>query len=95
MGTSGTPWASTTPAARTFPGRVRVRLSDGRVLEARQEHNRGGPEQPLSEAEVVEKYRDNALRALGPARVAELEKAVLGLEGAADLGSLAALCARD
>lgn len=83
------------PFPRTFPGCVRVRLSDGSVLEARQEHNRGGPEQPLSEAEVVEKYRDNASRALAPARVAELEKAVLGVEGAADLGALAALCARD
>lgn len=80
---------------RTFPGQVRVRLSDGRVVEARQEHNRGGPEQPLSIAEVVGKYRDNASRALSPPRVAELETAVLGLEGAAELRSLGSLCACD
>jgi 2-methylcitrate dehydratase PrpD len=80
---------------RTFPGRVRVRMRDGRLLEARQEANRGGPEAPLAPAEVIAKFRDNAGRALPPARIAALESAVLGLERAADLRSFLAPCRLD
>jgi 2-methylcitrate dehydratase PrpD len=70
-----------------FPGRVRVRLSDGRVLEARVEDARA----PRREA-IVEKFRANAGRALPPARVAELERGVLELERAPSVAVLVALC---
>jgi 2-methylcitrate dehydratase PrpD len=83
------------PFPRSFPGWVRVRLHDGRVLEARQEQNRGGPEVPLAAAEVVDKFRANAARALPASRVAEVEKAVIGLEGIADLAPVVSLLARD
>jgi 2-methylcitrate dehydratase PrpD len=64
---------------RSFPGWVRVRLKDGRELEARVPHGRGGPERPLPAEALVEKFRDNARRALPPARVTALEQAVLEL----------------
>jgi len=82
------------PFPETFPGRVRVRLVDGRVVEAHEPENRGGPGQPLAECEVVEKFRDNAGRALPGAQVLALEKAALDLERLDDVGALMALCRR-
>lgn len=70
-----------------FPGRVRVKLNDGRVLEARVD----GARPPRREA-VVEKFRVNAARALPPHRVADLERAILGLDRAASMAPLLALC---
>jgi 2-methylcitrate dehydratase PrpD len=80
------------PYPRTFPGWVKVRLADGKVLEAREESQRGGADRPIAPDEVIAKFRDNAARLLPPPRVAALEEAVLGMERARDLGSLAALC---
>jgi 2-methylcitrate dehydratase PrpD len=78
------------PAA--FPGWVRVRLADGRELEARVPHGRGGPERPLPPEALVEKFRDNARRALPPARVAALESAALGLDRLKSVRELMKLC---
>src|SRR5439155_989783 len=63
------------PFPRTFPGWVRVRLADGRELEARVPHGRGGPDRPLPPEALVEKFRDNARRALPAARLTALERA--------------------
>ncbi|HZV94443.1 MAG TPA: hypothetical protein VFF62_00870, partial [Candidatus Nitrosocosmicus sp.] len=82
------------PFPRTFPGRVRVHLLDGRVVEAQEPENRGGPGRPLAESELVEKFRDNAGRALPGAQVLALEKAALDLERLDDVGALMALCRR-
>jgi len=76
----------------TFPGWVKVRLKDGGVMEAREESQRGGPDRPIAADEVIAKFRHNAARALPADRVAELERAVLALEGSDDMGSLLALC---
>lgn len=80
------------PYPRTFPGWIKVRLADGRVLEARQASQRGGPDRPIAPDEVIAKFRDNASRLLTRPRVAALEGAVLGMERARDLGPLLALC---
>jgi 2-methylcitrate dehydratase PrpD len=79
------------PFPRTFPGHVIVRLHDGRTLEAREATNRGGPEAPLPVTAIVEKYRDNASRALSESQARALEKVALGLEGLDDVGALMAL----
>ena len=68
------------PFPRSFPGWVRVRLRDGRALEARVPHGRGGPDRPLPPEALIDKFRDNARRALPPARVAALERMVLELD---------------
>lgn len=81
--------ASTFPDG--FPGWVRVRLADGRVVEAREPDGRGGPARPLPESAIVEKFRDNAGRALPEARRDELERAVLSLDGAPDVRKVVAL----
>jgi 2-methylcitrate dehydratase PrpD len=77
---------------RGFPGWVRVRLRDGRVLEARSPDGRGSLACPLPREAIVEKFRDNARRALPTAHVADLEQAVLGLDTLADVRSLTARC---
>ena len=83
------------PYPRTFPGWVKVRLRDGRMLEAREESQRGGPEMPIAPDEVIAKFRDNAARLMPPARVDALESAVLGMERARNLGPLLVLCRTD
>jgi 2-methylcitrate dehydratase PrpD len=79
------------PFPRSFPGRLRVRLADGRVLEAAAPFNRGSAENPLSREEIFAKFRANASRALPPARVERLEEGLLDFERAADLRALLAL----
>ena len=76
----------TYPAA--FPGGVRIRLADGRVLEADLPHQRGGPENPLAPEEVRAKFRENARLALPEAAVDVLEQAILGLDEQPDVRGL-------
>jgi 2-methylcitrate dehydratase PrpD len=81
------------PAAdypRTFPGRLRLVLRDGRVLERDEPLNRGSAERPLSEAEVVAKFRRNAERALPAEQVDLLAAAVQNVDSAPSVRPLAA-----
>ena len=80
------------PFPKSFPGWVRVQLRDGRELEARVPHGRGGPERPLPAEALVDKFRDNARRALPAARVAALERAVLELDRLKSVRDLMPLC---
>ena len=47
------------PYPDEFTGHVRVKLADGRVVEERQAHMRGGVHEPLSRADVEEKFKQN------------------------------------
>jgi len=47
------------PYPDQFTGHVRVRLKDGRTLEERQAHMRGGAHEPLSRADIEEKFSLN------------------------------------
>ncbi len=47
------------PYPEEFTGHVRVKLRDGRVLEERQGHLRGGRREPLTRADIEEKFRGN------------------------------------
>jgi 2-methylcitrate dehydratase PrpD len=47
------------PYPGEFTGHVRARLTDGSVLEERQAHFRGGAHEPLSRAELEDKFRLN------------------------------------
>jgi 2-methylcitrate dehydratase PrpD len=47
------------PYPKAFTGHVRATLKDGRVLEERQPHIRGGAREPLSRAEIESKFRGN------------------------------------
>lgn len=63
-----------------FPAVLRVRLKDGQVREARINANWGGPEHPLSDAELDMKFRLNAGRTLSSEQVDRLRQVVYALE---------------
>ena len=54
---------------RHFVGDVRVRLTDGSEIAERQDHPRGGPDDPMTREEVETKFRGNAGLTLSSARV--------------------------
>jgi 2-methylcitrate dehydratase PrpD len=51
---------------RQFIGHVAIRLRDGRLLEERRDHPRGGPDFPMTPEEVEAKFRGNASLAVPP-----------------------------
>jgi 2-methylcitrate dehydratase PrpD len=47
------------PYPNAFTGHIRAVLKDGRVIEERQPHFRGGAKEPLTQADIVEKFALN------------------------------------
>jgi 2-methylcitrate dehydratase PrpD len=75
---------------RHFVGHVRIRLKDGRVLEDRQDHPRGGPDFPMTGEELEAKFRGNAGLLLPKGRIDEVIQAVGGLAQAGQIAPLMA-----
>lgn len=75
----------------SFPGGIRITTRDGRTREAELRHQRGGPENPMSADDVIEKFRANATLALDEDSVKQLESAVLSLEEETDTGAMRVL----
>jgi 2-methylcitrate dehydratase PrpD len=75
---------------RQFVGDVEIALADGRVLRERQDRPRGGPDAPLTRAEVEAKFRGNAGLALPPHAVEAVIRAVDGLAAGGPLTDLVA-----
>jgi hypothetical protein len=48
------------PYPKSFTGHIRAALADGRVVEERQPHLRGGAHEPLSRNDIEEKFELNA-----------------------------------
>ena len=59
------------PYPDEFTGHVRVKLKNGTVLEERQDHMRGGAKEPLTRADIEEKFRLNCAYGGWPAKRAE------------------------
>jgi 2-methylcitrate dehydratase PrpD len=78
---------------RHYSGALVVECADGRELSHREQVNRGCGDRPLAEAEIVAKYRDNAARAVPPAKAAAIEAAILGWDAAPDMRRLAEVLA--
>jgi 2-methylcitrate dehydratase PrpD len=77
--------------ARLLPVRVAVvelTLTDGTRLTERVEAVRGTPRNPMSRAEVVDKYRDLVGPVLGSEKSARLIEAVFAIEALADIRKL-------
>ena len=74
---------------RQFVGDVEVTLSDGRVLRERQDRPRGGPDAPLTRAELEAKFRGNAA-GLAPDGIEGVIRAVNELAAGAPLNDLLA-----
>ncbi len=77
---------------RNYSGHLRVHLRDGRSLEARQAHLRGGRHAPLSRDQLIEKMRANLAHGDWPAaRAQQIDELCRGLFDAPDMSSLATL----
>src|SRR5205823_13735649 len=61
---------------RQFVGDVTLRLDDGRVLAERQDRPRGGPDLPMSRAELEAKFRGNAILAVSAERAERIAERV-------------------
>jgi 2-methylcitrate dehydratase PrpD len=66
------------PYPRAFTGHLRATLTDGRVIEERQPHFRGGAQEPLSAAEIAAKYTANAAYGGWAAAQTNAARATLG-----------------
>ncbi len=64
---------------RNFSGHIRATLKDGSVRETRQPHMRGGAHEPLSAADILQKFHDNA--AFGGWARERSDKVAAALEG--------------
>ncbi|CAH1690531.1 MmgE/PrpD family protein [Hyphomicrobiales bacterium] len=80
--------------ADAYLGKVRVILRDGRALEGSASTRFGrGPTNPMSDAELKDKFTDCALPVLGPVTSADLFDHILGLAADADMRPVLAACA--
>jgi len=64
---------------RQFVGHVRIRLTDGRVVEEQQDHPRGGPDFPLTREALEAKFRANAGLLLSKEKTEQVIKLVAGI----------------
>jgi 2-methylcitrate dehydratase PrpD len=71
-----------------FPAIVVARDTGGRVWTAEVLANRGGPDRPLSDAELAKKFTDNVAGRLAPDVVETVRTSALALDSAANLDAL-------
>jgi 2-methylcitrate dehydratase PrpD len=71
-----------------FPAVLRVRTKDGRTLRAAVMTTRGGPDRPLSPAELRTKFRDNVAGVLSAEAAGRIEQATEHLDQLTDLSIL-------
>jgi 2-methylcitrate dehydratase PrpD len=64
---------------RQFIGHVAIGLRDGRVVEERQDHPRGGPDFPMTREELEAKFRGNAALAISPDQASRVIRIVADL----------------
>ena len=78
------------PYPIAFTGHIRAELNDGRVIEERQPHFRGGANEPLTRADIEEKFALNARHGGWDDERTKAALALLGklYEGKIDLGPL-------
>ena len=70
------------PYPKAYTGHVRMTLKDGSVVEERQGHIRGGAQEPLTRAEIEDKFRRNAaFGGWSEAQMAAFLNAVSGVFG--------------
>jgi len=73
---------------RQFVGHVLIRTRDGRELEERQDHPRGGAELPMTPEELAAKFRGNAGLVMPDARASRVIERVAELGGETSLRAL-------
>ena len=73
---------------KQFFGHVRIRLTDGRLVEEQQDHPRGGPAFPMTRQEVETKFRANAALRLPNEKVEQVIREVGEMATSHQLASL-------
>lgn len=68
------------PFPRYYSGEVVVTLNSGEELRQREEINRGAADRPISNAEIVGKFMENAALAVSASRAAQIRDLVLGMD---------------
>ncbi|WP_205589672.1 MmgE/PrpD family protein [Chachezhania antarctica] len=81
------------PFPKYYSGEVVLTLGDGRTLTHGEEINRGNPDRPLTNDEIVAKYWENATTAVSDNRAEAIRDAVLGLDAQPDARAFAAVLA--
>ena len=76
-----------------FPGGVRITLRDGRTLEGDLPYQLGAPENPMTDDQVRDKFRENA--ALAGGSFDALEEAILDLEARDDVHTVLSMLGRE
>lgn len=67
-----------------FSGEVKITLKNGKQLAHREQINRGAADNPLSEADIVGKFMDNAMMAVPRERAEDIQRLILDMERAPD-----------
>ena len=70
------------------PGRVILRLRDGRVFERRRDYPTGHPMQPMTDAQLLDKFMGLATTVLSRSRAEEIWQVCENLEGVEDCSTL-------
>lgn len=73
---------------RYFPGVVEVRLDDGSTFIEEEKHQRGCAENPFTDEDVFEKFKDNARRSLSPGEAEDLMSMVMALESLENVNAI-------
>lgn len=79
------------PGPEQFKGIVRVELNDGTIIEEIEEHNRGSAENPMTEAEIIGKFRENTEGVIAKDAAERVVEACLTLERMQDASELTKL----
>jgi len=90
-------WCPPDPSSdypRRWPGEVLITLRDGRRLRRCELVTRGGPERPLSAADVEAKFFENATRAVTDAQAKQIVELVRRLETLPSVSGLVTECVR-
>ena len=81
----------TLPFPKTFGGRITIQLRDGRVREADELVNRGHPDRPLTDDELIAKFSSNARRRLDNGAVEKVADTIWRLDELDSVEELASL----
>lgn len=81
------------PFPRQYPAALRVYTTDGRVIERRQMHVAGSPENPMPPEEYEAKFKNNAQRALHASKVDALLQRMRDLPAVSSMAEIASLYA--
>lgn len=77
----------------TYPGGVRIRMKDGRMLERIERANLGSAVKPMTQSNLKEKFRANAALVLDDAQIGQILRVVCELDRLDHISRLMALCA--